>query len=193
MTRGLIGPREPERLWSRHLLNCAVVTELFPSSTRVVDVGSGAGLPGIVIALRRPDVSVDLLEPLQRRVDFLAEVIEALDLGTQVRVTRGRAEDQALQPQLGNAPWVIARAVAPLDRLVGWCLPLLAPGGQLAAVKGANASAELDEHAPTLRRLGVADVRIVECGVGLVEPAVNVVVVTRPRTRRHGNTRRRNR
>lgn len=174
--RGLVGPRESSRIWSRHLANCAVVTELIPTDTRVVDVGSGAGLPGLVIAIRRPDVLVDLIEPLQRRVDFLTDTVRALDLGEQVRVIRGRAEEASVIGTVGAASVVTARAVAPLDRLVAWCLPLLEPEGRLVLIKGRSAAAEAGQHRDALRKTGARDVRVVRCGTGLIEPATTVVV-----------------
>lgn len=176
--RGLLGPREVPRLWDRHLLNCAVLSDLLPEDTRVVDVGTGAGLPGLVVAIRRPDVRVDLVESLQRRVDFLSEAVALLGLQQQVRIVRGRAEDQAVIDAVGGAPWVTARAVAPLDRLVGWCLPLAAPGGAMLAMKGATAATELDSHAAAVRRAGGVDARVVTLGVDLDEP-VHVVVIRR--------------
>jgi 16S rRNA (guanine527-N7)-methyltransferase len=189
--RGVIGPREAERIWTRHLLNCAAPTELFEPGARIVDVGSGAGLPGIVMAIRRPDLRVDLIEPLQRRVDFLNEVLAVLGLDGQVRVVRGRADDPHVVAEAGAASWVSARAVAPLDRLVRWCLPLLAPGGRLAFVKGVQAAAELARHRPALVRLGARRLAIVSCGVGLIDPPVTVVtaeadVVSRERQRGSG-------
>ena len=179
--RGVLGPHEPQRLWSRHLLNCAAVAELFPDGVRVVDVGTGAGLPGIAIALCRPDLRVDLVEPLQRRIDFLVEAVGELDIGERVRVLRGRAEDASVVEVAGSAAWVTARAVAPLDRLVRWCFPLLAPGGQLAAMKGAGAADELAQHRISLSRLGGTNARIVKCGRGVVDPPVTVVMVDRAR------------
>lgn len=179
ITRGLLGPREPARLWTRHLLNCAAVSELFEAGSRVVDVGSGAGLPGLVLALRRVDLRVDLVEPLQRRVDFLIAAVQTLELGTRVRVTRGRADEPHVVRTVGGAAWVTARAVAPLDRLVSWCFPLLSPAGRLAAFKGSTAAAELAEHRATLTKLGSRDPRIVECGSPLVSPPVTVVVMGR--------------
>ncbi|MCL2780546.1 MAG: 16S rRNA (guanine(527)-N(7))-methyltransferase RsmG [Actinomycetia bacterium] len=141
--RGLVGPREAPRLWERHLMNCAVVGELLPRGVRVVDVGSGAGLPGIVLACARPDLRMDLVEPMQRRVEFLEQAVAELGLGEAVRVVRGRAEDPEVRRAVGRARWATARAVAPLVRLVGWVMPLLAPGGVLLAIKGARAAQEL--------------------------------------------------
>ena len=177
--RGLIGPREAPRLWERHLLNCAAVSDLLPAGARVVDVGSGAGLPGLVLAIRRPDLRVDLVESLQRRTDFLAIAIGALALGGQVRVARGRAEDPAVVEAVGAAEWVTARAVAPLDRLSRWCLPLLVPGGTLLAIKGASAQSEVATHADAIRRAGGRDVRIVELPAPGSGEAGAVIVVRR--------------
>ncbi|MFN2561294.1 MAG: 16S rRNA (guanine(527)-N(7))-methyltransferase RsmG [Jatrophihabitans sp.] len=179
VTRGLIGPREVERLWKRHILNSAVVTELLPPRSRVVDVGSGAGLPGLPMAIRRPDLRVDLVEPMLRRTEFLTEVSTELALGDRVRVIRGRAEEKAVRSQVGSAEWVTARAVAPLDRLVKWCLPLLSPRGRLLALKGRTAEDETAEHGAAMGALGavVEDVR----RVGETEPdaATWVIVVRR--------------
>ena len=130
--RGLIGPREAPRIWERHLLNCAVVAELIPTGVHVVDVGSGAGLPGIVLAVARPDLTVTLVEPMARRTSFLTEVISALDL-RRVTVLQARAEEAA--DQLSPADVVTARALARLDRLAEWCLPLTAVGGRVLAIK----------------------------------------------------------
>jgi 16S rRNA (guanine527-N7)-methyltransferase len=176
--RGLLGPREVPRLWERHLLNCAVVADLLPPAARIVDVGSGAGLPGIVLALVRPDTTVTLLEPLARRVAFLAECRERLDL-ENVTVRRGRAEEPAVLAELGGADVVTARAVAPLDRLAGWCLPLLQPGGQLLALKGEAVDEELADARPALARFGAGSTRVVRCGASVVSPRTTVVVVTR--------------
>jgi 16S rRNA (guanine527-N7)-methyltransferase len=181
--RGVIGPGEPARIWSRHLANCAVVSELIPAGSRVVDVGSGAGLPGVVLAIRRPDLRVDLVESLQRRVDFLSDAIAELGLAGQLRVVRGRAEEPAVLGATGAAEVVTARAVAPLDRLVAWCLPLLAPGGRLVLIKGRSAADEVARHRNALRRAGAIDVRIVSCGTGLIEPATTVVVARARETR----------
>jgi 16S rRNA (guanine527-N7)-methyltransferase len=177
VARGLIGPREVPRLWQRHLLNCAVVTDLIPQGARIVDVGSGAGLPGLVLAIRRPDLRVDLVDPLQRRIAFLGEAVHRLGLDDTVRVVRGRAEEPTTVAAVGAAQWVTARAVAPLDRLVRWCLPLLQPDGALLALKGSTAAAEIREHRAVIRGLGGGDMTIVRCGEGeLAEPTAVVVV-----------------
>lgn len=176
--RGLLGPREVPRLWDRHLLNSAVAAPLVPYGAAVVDVGSGAGLPGIVLALVRPDLRITLVEPSARRAAFLQECVDALDLRT-TRVHRGRAEDDGTLRAVGGADMVTARAVAPLERLAGWCLPLLRPGGRLAAWKGASAKEELAAAASVLRALGGVDAAIVRCGSGVVDPPTTVVTVTR--------------
>lgn len=175
--RGLIGPREASRLWERHLLNCAVVTDLLPRGARVVDVGSGAGLPGIPMAVRRPDLSVELVESLARRTDFLTDAVAALGIQNQVQVIRGRAEDRSVVAAAGGAAWVTARAVAPLDRLVRWCLPLLAEGGSLLAIKGERAVAEARQVADVVRRFGGTEPEVVTCGVGVLDVPTTVVVV----------------
>jgi 16S rRNA (guanine527-N7)-methyltransferase len=175
VVRGLIGPAEVPRLWDRHLLNCAVITDLVSHGARVVDVGSGAGLPGLVMACRRADLHVDLVESLARRVTFLTETVTELGFDDIVRVVHGRAEDAAVRRQVGNAQWVTARAVAPLDRLVRWCMPLLRPGGRLLALKGAQAEAEVAALGRT-RGFGVS---IVRCGGQVLDTPVTVVVVQR--------------
>jgi len=170
-------------LWDRHLVNCALLTEAFPDRARVVDVGSGAGLPGLVVAIRRPDLRVDLVDSLQRRTDFLREVVDELGLADQVRVVRGRAEDPAVVAEVGNSSWVTARAVAPLDRLVRWCLPLLRPAGTLVAMKGAGAESEIEEHAAAVRRMGGSLPRMQVYGAGeWPEPTTVVFVVRESRT-----------
>lgn len=175
--RGLIGPREAPRIWDRHILNCAVVAELVPAGARLVDVGSGAGLPGIPLALARPDLGIVLIEPLSRRVEWLNEVVDAL--GLEIEVERGRAEETAVRRRWEGADVVTARAVAPLHRLAGWCLPLLRPGGVMLAVKGASAASEVERDAGAVRRLGGSAPRVESCGMGIVDPASTVVVVER--------------
>ncbi|MEO6500951.1 MAG: 16S rRNA (guanine(527)-N(7))-methyltransferase RsmG [Jatrophihabitantaceae bacterium] len=177
--RGLIGPREVPRLWERHLLNCVALAELLPVGERLVDIGSGAGLPGLAIACVRPDLRIDLVESMIRRTDFLTEVVADLDLADQVRVVRGRAEDVAVVKAVGSTRFVTARAVAPLDKLVRWTFPLLSPGGSLLALKGATAEAEVAEHAAFLRR-SRAEVRgVIECGAGLIDPPTRVIELVR--------------
>ena len=171
--RGLIGPRETGRIWERHLLNCAVVAEGIPHGADVCDVGSGAGLPGLVLALARPDLSVLLVEPLERRAAFLQEAVELLGLG-QVRVTRARAEELGLLA----ADVVTARAVAPLGKLALWCLPLVRSGGTLLALKGARAEEELAAAESILRRTGATAWRIQQMGLDVLEHPTTVVVVT---------------
>lgn len=161
---GHIGPREVPRLWERHLVNCALLTELVPPGARVVDVGSGAGLPGLPMALRRADLRLDLVEPMLRRVRFLEGVVGELGLGSSVRVVRGRAEEPTVVAQVRNADWVVTRAVAPLDRLVRWCLPLLAPGGSLLALKGASAQDELEKYRGTLKLAGAEHLEVIRLG-----------------------------
>jgi 16S rRNA (guanine527-N7)-methyltransferase len=177
--RGLMGPREVPRLWERHILNSVALAELLPLKTRLVDIGSGAGLPGLAVACVRPDLQVDLIESLQRRADFLLEVVADLDLVDRVRVIRGRAEDAAVIDTVGSSPFTTARAVAPLDKLVRWSFPLLQPGGTLLAMKGSTAEEEIATHRPLLKRLRVEVCEVVECGVGLVEPPTRVVRLTR--------------
>lgn len=183
--RGLIGPREAPRVWDRHVLNCAVVAELMPDGARVVDVGSGAGLPGIPLVLARPDLGMVLVEPLARRVDWLLEVIT--DLGLDIQVERGRAEESTVRRRWEGADVVTSRAVAPLHRLAGWCLPLVRPGGTMLAVKGASAPEEIVRDAAAVQRMGGGTPRILMCGTGIVDPPSTVVAVERvdiPRRRR---------
>lgn len=175
---GLIGPRERDRLWQRHVLNCAAVADLLPAGARVVDVGSGAGLPGLVLGCMRGDLCIDLVEPLERRVRFLQMAVSELGLADRVRVVRGRAEQPGTRTTVAPVAWCTARAVAPLDRLMRWCLPLLGPGGRLLAMKGATAEDEVRSALPALRRVrATAEVRVLKPD-GLDE-AVRVVVVTR--------------
>ena len=186
VTRGLLGPREADRLWDRHLLNSAAAAGAFPSTGLVADIGSGAGLPGIPLAILRPGLTVRLVEPLLRRATFLTEVVGELGL-SNVEVVRSRAEDLHGS---WTAPTVTARAVAPLDRLAGWCLPLVAPGGSLLALKGDRADDELATALPALRRLGAADWTVEVHGVGLVDPPVRIVRVVAGPTGRPGRPQR---
>ena len=172
--RGLIGPAEAARLWDRHLMNCAVVAELVPRPATLVDLGSGAGLPGIVLAMLLPDVQITLLEPKARRVSFLEECVRELGL-PNVAVHRGRAEDVAGQLA---ADVVTVRAVAPLDRLAGLALSLVRPGGLVLAIKGAGAAQEVARATQVLRRLGARDVRLVTAGGSQAGPVATVVRFT---------------
>lgn len=181
--RGLIGPSEVPRLWERHVLNCAVVTDLCPENAVVYDVGSGAGLPGIVWALRRPDLTVTLIEPLLRRVTFLTECVDALGLHN-VTVVRVRAEEVHPVPgasTYGPADVVTARAVAPLDRLARWTLPLVRVGGDLLAIKGRSVANEIDTASKVVTALGGAKVEIVSCGIGLLQTPTVVLRVRKLR------------
>lgn len=183
--RGLIGPREVPRLWTRHVLNCAVLGELVPQGASVVDVGSGAGLPGVAVAIARPDLAITLVEPLERRTVWLEEVVA--DLGLPVRVVRARAEEVAGSVR---AQVVTARAVAALDRLAGWTLPLVEAGGQVLAIKGRSAAEELDAARPALRRSGVVAAEVLTCGGAVLGTPTTVVRLvpgsapSRPRRRR---------
>jgi 16S rRNA (guanine527-N7)-methyltransferase len=160
--RGLIGPREVPRLWDRHLVNCALLAPLVPAEARVVDLGSGAGLPGLVLAIARPDLRITLVEPMARRTAFLDEVCAELALG-EVEVVRARAEqltEQSTGQSTGQATGqarfdvVTARALAPLPKLLAWGLPFVAESGALLALKGASAQAEVEAARSELARRG---------------------------------------
>lgn len=172
-TRGLIGPREVPRLWDRHILNCAVVAEAIPPSATVADIGSGAGLPGVVLAIRRPDLEVTLVEPLLRRATFLQECVELLQL-SRVTVARARAEEL---PRGEFFDVVTSRAVAELGKLAAWSLPLVRPGGLFLPMKGASAEDEVVAARAALRRLHAADAVVVKVGAGVVDPLVTLVAV----------------
>lgn len=171
--RGLIGPRETARLWERHILNCLAVAELIPAGSSVADLGSGAGLPGLVLAIGRPDLAVSLVEPLERRTRFLSEVVEELRL-ERVRVVRARAE--ALRG-VETFDVVTARALAPLSRLLGWGMPLVASSGALLAMKGSTAAEEVRSASTMLRRLRCRPPEILVCtaaGTGSTATVVRV-------------------
>ena len=179
--RGLIGPREAERVWERHLLNSAAVESLIADGARVADVGSGAGLPGIPLALARPDLRMTLIEPMLRRTTFLREVVDELRL--DVEIVRGRAEDPVVRQRLGEVDVVVCRAVAAQDKLTEWCLPLLRDGGLLLAVKGDRADEEVVQHRRVMESLGAEAVRVVRCGGDYLESPTTVVVAERTAAR----------
>ena len=183
VTRGLIGPREVPRLWQRHLLNCAVVVDptvgLVAPGARVADVGSGAGLPGLVWAIVRPDLDVVLIEPLLRRSTFLAEAVTALELEGRVTVRRDRAEDVARDADWTGVEVVTARAVAPFERLVGWTTPLLAPGGLLVALKGSSAQEEVVAGAAAAAVAGLVDVTVQQREADYLEQPTTVITAVR--------------
>jgi 16S rRNA (guanine527-N7)-methyltransferase len=175
--RGLIGPREVDRLWDRHILNSAVIADALPKDARVVDLGSGAGLPGVPIAIARPDLDVILLEPMARRVAWLTEVVDTLSLSASV--VRGRAEEPAIKQQLAGADVVLARAVAPLARLWAWSVPLLREGGHLIALKGQSADDEVARDGSAVTRAGGSLPVVEQCGVDLLAVPTTIVVVER--------------
>ncbi|MEU1984710.1 16S rRNA (guanine(527)-N(7))-methyltransferase RsmG [Nocardia sp. NPDC019395] len=178
--RGLIGPREVPRLWERHILNCAVVGELIGEGASVVDIGSGAGLPGIPLALARPDLRVTLVEPLLRRTVFLKEFIDAA--GLAITVVRGRAEQPGVIREAGGADVVTSRAVAPLARLAEWSVPLLRDHGHMLALKGSSVGEELERDRAAVERVGAGNFAVLECGAGLV--ATPTVVLSAERLKR---------
>ena len=171
--RGLIGPREVPRLWDRHLLNSAVLAEAVPPGASLCDIGTGAGLPGVVVAIARPDVHVTLVEPLLRRTTFLDEVVERLGLD-HVEVVRGRAD--ALHGER-TFDVVTSRAVAPLTRLLEWSMPLVAPNGSLVAMKGRSVEDEIIEAREVLSRYRCAEPTVATLGVGVVDPPTRVLRV----------------
>lgn len=182
VVRGLIGPREAPRLWERHLVNCALLGEAVPPGADVCDIGSGAGLPGLVLAIARPDLRVTLVEPLLRRTTFLTEVVERLGLAN-VEVVRARAEELHGTREFSV---VTSRAVAPLGRLLDWSMPLVRQGGTLVAMKGASAADEVSEAAAELRRHGAGRVEVLTLGTGLIDPPTTVVRVEATRPSRLG-------
>ncbi|WP_288785138.1 16S rRNA (guanine(527)-N(7))-methyltransferase RsmG [uncultured Microbacterium sp.] len=175
--RGLIGPLEPARLWSRHILNSAVAAPLFASGARVGDVGSGAGLPGIVLAIARPDVQWVLIEPMERRVTWLQEQKDALGLDN-VEIVRARGEEWTEGAVLDA---VTARAVSALKTLIPLTAPLVRVGGELVLLKGANAANEIDAAARQIRKYGLDDIRVEMVGDGVIAEPTRVVRATRTR------------
>ena len=173
VSHGLIGPREVPRLWERHMLNCAVIHPAIAEGAMVIDVGSGAGLPGLVLAIARPDLDLHLVEPMLRRTNWLSMAVADLEL-TNVSVHRGRAEQFW---GVLSAPVVTARAVARLGELATWCLPLLLPGGSMLAIRGAGVAEELKADRGVLRRLGAVDEVIESYGSGVVDPPTTVLRV----------------
>lgn len=176
--RGLLGPREGPRIWDRHILNCAVVADpslgIIPQGCTVADIGSGAGLPGLVWALARPDIQVVLIESLLRRASFLTECVHELGLGERVQVLRARAEEAAeRKPAIDVAT---ARAVAPLGKLAAWAAPLLKPTGSMVALKGTSATEELERDADELYRVGFTDPQVLVVGSDVVDPGTIVVI-----------------
>ncbi|MFJ6041731.1 16S rRNA (guanine(527)-N(7))-methyltransferase RsmG [Brachybacterium paraconglomeratum] len=184
--RGLIGPREVERLWERHLLNCALMADAIDPSVRILaDVGSGAGLPGVVIAIARPELQVTLIETMQRRTTWLEEVDAELGLGLEV--VRARAEELHGEREFEV---VTARAVAALDKLARWTLPLVEEEGLLLAMKGSSAADEIERAQKVLTKLGGIDPTITRYGMGEVEVPTTVVQVRRrPKASRKGDAR----
>lgn len=172
IVRGLIGPREVPRLWERHVLNCAVVQELIPDTARIADVGSGAGLPGLCLALARPDAHFTLIEPLERRVVWLQEVVDDLQLSN---VTILRARGEQAKEQVDEIDVVTARAVSALSGLVDITLPLLNGHGQLLALKGRSAAEEIDKARKSLKRWKVQDTEILTVGAELLTEPTTVV------------------
>ena len=173
VSHGLIGPREVARLWERHVLNCAVIHPAIRAGQMVIDVGSGAGLPGLALAIARPDLELHCVEPMQRRTDWLSAAVAELCL-TNVTVHRGRAEQ--FWGTL-RAPVVTARAVARLGQLARWCLPMVLPGGSLLAIRGASVAEELEVERSGLRGLGAVDEVIETFGSGVVDPQTTVLRV----------------
>ncbi|GAA2060226.1 16S rRNA (guanine(527)-N(7))-methyltransferase RsmG [Williamsia deligens] len=189
VTRGLIGPREVDRLWERHILNCAVVARALPDDVRVVDIGSGAGLPGLAIALAGPSLTVTLVEPLERRHAFLSEAIATL--GVDVELVRGRAEEKAVRSAIGDADVVTSRAVAPLDRLARWSAPLIVPGGEMVAIKGASAEDEVTTHRAAVGKVGLTALSVETVGADIL--SVPTTIVRARRAESAGSRRRKTR
>ncbi|HSV38523.1 MAG TPA: 16S rRNA (guanine(527)-N(7))-methyltransferase RsmG [Nocardioidaceae bacterium] len=178
VVRGLIGPREAPRLWERHLVNCALLGDAIDPDTDVCDIGSGAGLPGLVLAIARPDLSMTLVEPLLRRTTFLDEVVAELGLGN-VEVVRARAEELHGKREFSV---VTSRAVAPLDRLLAWSMPLVRKGGALVVMKGSSVHDEIEVAAAALKKFGAGALSVSEYSTTGFDPHTTVLRVeaTRP-------------
>ncbi|WJY98644.1 16S rRNA (guanine(527)-N(7))-methyltransferase RsmG [Corynebacterium fournieri] len=172
--RGFIGPKEVGRLWERHILNCAVISEAFAPGLKVADIGSGAGLPGIPLAIARPDLAITLIEPLLKRSVYLNEVVSELGLDN-VTVVRGRAEDQ---PK-ATFDAVTSRAVAPLGKLAGWSLPLLQGGGYMIAMKGESVAEELERDGREIAKAGGSDAEIFTVGESVLEQPTTLIRIQR--------------
>jgi len=166
---GLLGPREEDRIWGRHLLNSVALSDLLPQGSAVVDVGSGAGLPGIPLAIRRPDLRVVLMEPLLRRATFLSQAVDELELGDRVQVVRARADEHH-----EHYDAVVSRALAPLERLVPWCDPLRSPTGVILALKGRSAGEELGQARKLLQTRRLVAEELTPRAHPAVEPATVV-------------------
>ena len=178
VSHGLLGPREVPRLWERHVLNCAVIEDAGPQAARLVDVGSGAGLPGIALAIARPDLDLHLVEPMQRRTDWLIDTVRHLGL-ENVTVHRGRAEDLV---GVVAAPWVTARAVARVAKLARWCVPLLEGRGTLIAMKGRSAQEELDADRRDPTKLGLVGEAVTMHGSAVLEePTITLDLTFEPK------------
>jgi len=174
-----IAQRYADVLADRHLLNSAAIGELLDPGDQIVDIGSGAGLPGIPLAIARPDLHVVLLEPLLRRSEFLNDVVA--DLGLQIEVVRGRAEESSVRDRIGERDAAVSRAVAALDKLTKWSMPLLRPDGRMLAIKGERAPDEITEHRRAMAASGAVDVRVVTCGANYLRPPATVVLARRGR------------
>ena len=170
---GLLGPRELDKIWSRHILNSAVVAELIQSGSKVADVGSGAGLPGIPMAIVQPKAKFVLIEPMERRANWLLDVIDELGL-TNVRVLNQRAEEVRQY----DFDVVTARAVSALDKLLRLCIPLLKPGGSVLALKGSKAADEIEVAKKLQKKLRIESFQIVLCGDEIL-PEPTAVVITK--------------
>lgn len=176
--RGFIGPREVPRLWDRHILNCGVIGEAMDEGISVADIGSGAGLPGIPLAIARPDLKITLIEPLLKRSVYLNEVKEALQLDN-VTVIRGRAEEKIVRKQVGLVDLVTSRAVAPLGKLATWSLPLVKIGGRMVAMKGSSVEEEIERDVKEIRKAGGSDIKVYTVGDQLLSEPTTLISIRR--------------